>query len=111
MCVQPLNSLKAPYRFSAYFESYYPLAVVRICDGIQYCSVLYFAKVTADDLLPITVCMDCIYKLEMCHEFVHSCLEADAKLRDVLGFSADNEVSTNRIELHFSRCFTTVTVA
>lgn len=47
--------------------------------------------VTADDLLPITVCVDCIYKLEMCHEFVHSCLEADAKLRDFLGFSADNE--------------------
>ncbi|PNF23056.1 hypothetical protein B7P43_G09812 [Cryptotermes secundus] len=50
--------------------------------------------VTADDLLPITVCMDCVYKLEMCHEFVHSCLEADTKLREFLGFSADNEEYT-----------------
>jgi hypothetical protein len=107
------NSLKAPCLFSGYFEDCYCLPFVYICGHIQYyCSVLYFTKVTADDLLPITVCLDCVYKLEMCHEFVHSCLEADAKLRDFLGFSADNEVSTNYIELCFSWCsFTSITVA
>lgn len=47
--------------------------------------------VTADDLLPITVCVDCIYKLEICHEFVHCCLEADAKLREILGLDTENE--------------------
>jgi hypothetical protein len=28
----------------------------------------------------------------MCHEFVHGCLEADAKLREILCLGADNGV-------------------
>ncbi|KDR14541.1 zinc finger protein 432-like isoform X3 [Zootermopsis nevadensis] len=48
--------------------------------------------VTAEDLLPVNVCLDCIYRLEMCHEFVHGCLEADAKLREILCLDTDNEV-------------------
>jgi hypothetical protein len=61
--------------------------------GICYsCFLLCCIQVTADDLLPITVCTDCIYKLEICHEFVHCCLEADAKLREILGLDMDTEV-------------------
>ncbi|XP_021929232.1 zinc finger protein 91-like isoform X2 [Zootermopsis nevadensis] len=47
--------------------------------------------VTPEDLLPISVCSSCIWKLEMCHELVHTCLEADAKLRAVVGLESNNE--------------------
>jgi hypothetical protein len=56
-------------------------------------NLLYSCQVTPEDLLPVTLCTSCIYKLEMCHEFVHGCLDADAKLRTFLGLKVDEEVS------------------
>ncbi|PSN29798.1 hypothetical protein C0J52_27030 [Blattella germanica] len=45
-------------------------------------------KVTEDDLLPINVCTSCIEKLEMCHDLVEKCFDADGKLRKLLGFES-----------------------
>jgi hypothetical protein len=46
----------------------------------------FYAQVTEDDLLPINVCTSCVSKLEICHELVINCLDADARLRSILGF-------------------------
>jgi len=43
-------------------------------------------QVTEDDLLPTNVCTSCVSKLEICHELVINCLDADARLRTILGF-------------------------
>ncbi|KDR14540.1 zinc finger protein 43-like isoform X4 [Zootermopsis nevadensis] len=48
--------------------------------------------VTPEDLLPVTLCTSCIYKLELCHEFVNGCLDADAKLRTILGLKVDHSI-------------------
>ncbi|KAJ9599688.1 hypothetical protein L9F63_026463, partial [Diploptera punctata] len=42
--------------------------------------------VTEEDLLPVNVCSACVSKIEMCHEMVTNCLEADARMRNLLGF-------------------------
>ncbi|XP_069705633.1 uncharacterized protein [Periplaneta americana] len=39
--------------------------------------------VTSEDLLPVTLCTTCIWKLELCHEFVVGCLSADTKLKSI----------------------------
>jgi hypothetical protein len=49
--------------------------------------------VTPEDVLPVTMCTSCICKLEMCHQFVHGCLDADIKLRAVFGLEMDDIVS------------------
>jgi len=46
----------------------------------------FYAQVTEDDLLPTNVCTSCVSKLEICHELVINCLDADARLRTILGF-------------------------
>ena len=46
----------------------------------------FYAQVTEDDLLPTYVCTSCVSKLEICHELVINCLDADARLRTILGF-------------------------
>jgi hypothetical protein len=51
---------------------------------------------TPEDLLPVNLCTSCIYKLEMCHEFVHECLDADTKLKTILGLEVDDRVSIAR---------------
>ncbi|XP_049784323.1 zinc finger protein 250-like isoform X1 [Schistocerca cancellata] len=43
--------------------------------------------VTPDDLMPVSLCMSCISKLEVCHQLVNCCLEADSNLRTMLKFS------------------------
>jgi KRAB domain-containing zinc finger protein len=48
--------------------------------------------VTPEDLLPVALCTSCVYKLEMCHEFVHGCLDADIKLRTILGLQVDHKI-------------------
>jgi hypothetical protein len=59
-------------------------------------------QVTPEDLLPVALCTSCVYKLEMCHEFVHGCLDADIKLRTILGLPVDHKVSTySKIQLYF----------
>lgn len=56
--------------------------------------LLYSIQVTPEDVLPVAMCTSCIYKLEMCHQFVHGCLDADIKLRTILGLEVDDmEVS------------------
>ncbi|PNF23070.1 hypothetical protein B7P43_G09813 [Cryptotermes secundus] len=45
--------------------------------------------VTPEDILPVTMCTSCICKLEMCHQFVHGCLDADIKLRTIFGLEMD----------------------
>lgn len=60
---------------------------------------MYSFQVTPEDLLPVTLCTSCIYKLEICHEFVHGCLDADAKLRTILGLKVDHNVSQHMFEL------------
>ncbi|XP_069672565.1 zinc finger protein 528-like isoform X2 [Periplaneta americana] len=56
--------------------------------------------VTEDDLLPISVCTSCVKKLEVCHELVNNCLEADARLRTILGFDT---VPNDEEQYGFSR--------
>lgn len=36
---------------------------------------------TKDDALPTQVCLECIRKLNVCHDFVNLCVEADRKLK------------------------------
>jgi hypothetical protein len=55
--------------------------------------LFYSLKVTPEDMLPVTMCTSCIYKLEMCHQFVHGCLDADMKLRAILGLEMEDLVS------------------
>lgn len=42
--------------------------------------------VTEEDLLPVNVCSSCVSKLEICHKMVINCLEADGRMRNLLGF-------------------------
>jgi hypothetical protein len=59
-------------------------------------------QVTPEDLLPVALCTSCVYKLEMCHEFVHGCLDADIKLRTILGLQVDHKVSAySKVQLYF----------
>ncbi|KAJ4438458.1 hypothetical protein ANN_14403 [Periplaneta americana] len=55
--------------------------------------------VTSEDLLPVTLCTTCIWKLELCHEFVVGCLSADTKLKSIyelenseVGFSTHSQL-------------------
>lgn len=43
-------------------------------------------QITPEDLMPISLCNPCISKLEICHQLVTSCLEADTNLRAILKF-------------------------
>ncbi|KAJ9577703.1 hypothetical protein L9F63_005696 [Diploptera punctata] len=41
-----------------------------------------------DDLLPTTVCCNCINKLEVCHNLVQNCLDADVQLKTIFGLKS-----------------------
>jgi hypothetical protein len=58
-----------------------------------YSLLLCSIQVTPEDMLPVTMCTSCICKLEMCHQFVHGCLDADMKLRTILGLEMKELVS------------------
>lgn len=58
-----------------------------------YSLLLCSIQVTPEDMLPVTMCTSCICKLEMCHQFVHGCLDADMKLRTILGLEMEDLVS------------------
>lgn len=60
---------------------------------VLYSLLFYSIQVTPEDVLPVTMCTSCIYKLEMCHQFVHGCLDADIKLRTIFGLEVDDIVS------------------
>lgn len=46
-----------------------------------------FLKVTEDDILPSHLCGSCITQLENSHRLYNRCLEADTKLKTILGYA------------------------
>ena len=53
---------------------------------------LFLFQITAEDLLPTTVCGECVNKLEICHNLIQGCLDADAMLKTMFGLNS-NQVS------------------
>lgn len=48
--------------------------------------------ITAEDLLPTTICEKCIDRIEICHNLVQDCLDADAILKTMFGVQNTDQV-------------------
>ncbi|XP_063242352.1 zinc finger protein 70-like isoform X2 [Bacillus rossius redtenbacheri] len=102
--VQSSNWMKYPEEPQIILQEMFPPNMCRICAEICRDVIPIFGDpvkeeelvmkihthlpimVTAEDLLPVSICRDCLKKLDICHDLVTTCLNADLTLRQILNF-------------------------